>query len=338
MFFYTLYTLLWRFRQSYNRGHYRTPTQTSCTMKAKSLKFTIQFHPICDIYHTISLYCLGKSPKMTFATFAAQVDSSLSKVEGGKNRKKCTFFTHVKLHGFIAPFLGDIICMAIWAEEETFLEIPLDPLGDNAFFCQITLTHLANGPWKKSLNFIFPTKYVTPKSLKFSHWPSKLNKPYTITVWNIFLLTIFLNHQLTFPIMSHATQVTDESLERSVAMTSNSIRSTRKLPLLSQDAEKNCGPTLLETNNSHLKMDPIFRGYVSFREGKIQQVSFVFSQEWGVFLHVYLDAEGNLRLNFERHRGWENNIASILAKTTSPTHFWVFLFRFVNETWSNLTK
>ena len=26
--------------------------------------------------------------------------------------------------------------------------------------------HLANGPWKKSLNFIFPTKYVIPKSLK----------------------------------------------------------------------------------------------------------------------------------------------------------------------------
>ena len=29
-------------------------------------------------------------------------------------------------------------------------------------------------PEKKSLNFIFPTKYVIPKSLKFSHWPSKM--------------------------------------------------------------------------------------------------------------------------------------------------------------------
>ena len=28
-------------------------------------------------------------------------------------------------------------------------------------------------PEKKSLNFIFHTKYVIPKSLKFSHWPSK---------------------------------------------------------------------------------------------------------------------------------------------------------------------
>ena len=28
-------------------------------------------------------------------------------------------------------------------------------------------------PEKKKLNFIFPTKYVIPKSLKFSHWPSK---------------------------------------------------------------------------------------------------------------------------------------------------------------------
>ena len=30
-------------------------------------------------------------------------------------------------------------------------------------------------PEKKSLNFIFPTKYVIPKSVKFSHWPSKAN-------------------------------------------------------------------------------------------------------------------------------------------------------------------
>ena len=28
-------------------------------------------------------------------------------------------------------------------------------------------------PWNESLNFIFPTTYVIPKSLKFSHWPSK---------------------------------------------------------------------------------------------------------------------------------------------------------------------
>ena len=27
-------------------------------------------------------------------------------------------------------------------------------------------------PENKSLNFIFPTKYVIPKSLKFSHWPN----------------------------------------------------------------------------------------------------------------------------------------------------------------------
>ena len=29
-------------------------------------------------------------------------------------------------------------------------------------------------PEKKSLNFIFPTKYVIPKSLKFSHWLSEM--------------------------------------------------------------------------------------------------------------------------------------------------------------------
>ena len=32
-------------------------------------------------------------------------------------------------------------------------------------------------PEKKSLNFIFPTKYVIPKSLNFSHWLSE-NIPY----------------------------------------------------------------------------------------------------------------------------------------------------------------
>ena len=40
-------------------------------------------------------------------------------------------------------------------------------------------------PEKKSLNFIFPTKYVIPKSLKFSHWPSKKiysNRKYKLVV------------------------------------------------------------------------------------------------------------------------------------------------------------
>ena len=39
-----------------------------------------------------------------------------------------------------------------------------------------TYKHILTQPWtlkKKSLNFIFPTKYVIPKSLKFSLWPSK---------------------------------------------------------------------------------------------------------------------------------------------------------------------
>ena len=42
-----------------------------------------------------------------------------------------------------------------WLEDSTFLTQPMDPE-------------------KKSLNFIFPTKHVIPKSLKFSLWPSKI--------------------------------------------------------------------------------------------------------------------------------------------------------------------
>ena len=40
-----------------------------------------------------------------------------------------------------------------------------------------TLTHSANGPWKKKVWILFSLlNNVIPKSLKFSHWPSKLKK------------------------------------------------------------------------------------------------------------------------------------------------------------------
>ena len=34
-------------------------------------------------------------------------------------------------------------------------------------------TYSAKGLWNASLNFIFPTKYVFPKSLKVGHWLSE---------------------------------------------------------------------------------------------------------------------------------------------------------------------
>ena len=37
---------------------------------------------------------------------------------------------------------------------------------------------------KKRVNFIFPTKYGIPKSLKFSQWPSKFIGKYTIISWD----------------------------------------------------------------------------------------------------------------------------------------------------------
>ena len=46
---------------------------------------------------------------------------------------------------------------------------------------------------KKSLNFIFPTKYVIPKSLKFSHWPSKVKKQlFFFSVEQLFCASSFL--------------------------------------------------------------------------------------------------------------------------------------------------
>ena len=46
----------------------------------------------------------------------------------------------------------------------------------------IVYVHLAVlDPEKKSLNIIFPIKYVIPKSSKFSHWPS--NVGYVGYIW-----------------------------------------------------------------------------------------------------------------------------------------------------------
>ena len=55
----------------------------------------------------------------------------------------------------------------------------------------IYLPHLANGPCKNSLNFIFPTKYGIPKSSKgySSHWLSKLIISTSITPsWSQFFV------------------------------------------------------------------------------------------------------------------------------------------------------
>ena len=47
-------------------------------------------------------------------------------------------------------------------------------------------SHLAVlDPEKKSLNFIFPTKHVISKSLKFSHWPSKISGVITLYLYHL---------------------------------------------------------------------------------------------------------------------------------------------------------
>ena len=44
-----------------------------------------------------------------------------------------------------------------------------------------TFPYSAKGPWNKSINIIFPTKYVIPKSLKVSHWLCEFQKQ---PIWN----------------------------------------------------------------------------------------------------------------------------------------------------------
>ena len=57
----------------------------------------------------------------------------------------------------------------------------LSPRIPKATALGIIKSHSANGPWDKSLNFIFPTKHVIiiPESLKFSHWLSELRRQET---------------------------------------------------------------------------------------------------------------------------------------------------------------
>ena len=45
---------------------------------------------------------------------------------------------------------------------------------------------------KKSLNFIFPTKYVIAKSLKFSHWPSKAEGKSSHVPWRIHGTSVYI--------------------------------------------------------------------------------------------------------------------------------------------------
>ena len=55
------------------------------------------------------------------------------------------------------------------------------------YYCRYTTkkeTRLANGPWNKNLNFIFPTKYIS-KSLKSSLWPSKETNMETPNWWRL---------------------------------------------------------------------------------------------------------------------------------------------------------
>ena len=88
---------------------------------------------------------------------------------------------HIQIHGQkiqVPPFLPHPIATEIPSKMLKYHQVPV---------VSCTTTHSANGPWKKSLNFIFPTKYVTAKSLKFSHWLSETkNISHNPRISNIF--------------------------------------------------------------------------------------------------------------------------------------------------------
>ena len=68
-------------------------------------------------------------------------------------------------------------------------------------------------PEKKSLNFIFPTKYVIPKSLKFSHWLSE-EYQFGMSAFNlpIFMTLPTVGSPITWPDPPHGI-LQDRSLQ-----------------------------------------------------------------------------------------------------------------------------
>ena len=65
-----------------------------------------------------------------------------------------------------------------------------DEIGKQIFLIN---TYSAKGPWNKTLNFIFPTKYGIPKSFKVGHWLSqnRLHNLLLCVVWKFGNLGFF---------------------------------------------------------------------------------------------------------------------------------------------------
>ena len=81
-------------------------------------------------------------------------------------------------HAMLPRSKPGIVASGCWVQLQTLKSENLNrnaPFQRKKIYEIRRISHLANGPWNKSLNFIFPTRYVIPKRLKFSHWPSKIS-------------------------------------------------------------------------------------------------------------------------------------------------------------------
>ncbi len=82
----------------------------------------------------------------------------------------------------------------------------------------LSYTDSAKGSWNKSLNFIFPTKYVIPKSLKVSHWLSEyINKQIIIYIYMYVPCNVI--HQSDYPVtIASAASAMGSDLPQAVAV------------------------------------------------------------------------------------------------------------------------
>ena len=102
------------------------------------------------------------------------------KVDGATPKRRLVRGHHKPIHGICAIyFLGGVLQTpnspsGVWMSQ--WKKLGVGSSQEGVGWLQITSLSLSRpGPWKKFERLMFPTKYVIPKSWKFSHWPSKSN-------------------------------------------------------------------------------------------------------------------------------------------------------------------
>ena len=139
--------------------------RTTCTSSA--LGFDSPYECICSLISTCDNWTSEPTARVLNDFFYQQTSCRWSKCIVMKNNVR-----HVSQRKTFTnlDFLVTNLPTEFWIKMPIISVNVLGPVGPSHSFHDIFqylfYTHLTNRPWNKSLNFIFPTKYVIPKSLK----------------------------------------------------------------------------------------------------------------------------------------------------------------------------